>query len=482
MNQTTLLSSHPMAAGDDVSALVEYFIRSSPDLVYLFDLVERRNVAASPHAMRLLGHEPGTLAATDEGLFPRLVHPDDAPRVAASRARLQEARDLEVVETDYRMRHASGEWRWFHSRDVVCRRDPDGRARLVLGVARDVTHEKRTDDALRESRAFVEQVFRVAPHTVYVYDRASGCYFYENRSIAAQLGHADREGEPLGDAPLEDLIHPDDYENVWRHLLEFETVPDGTCLEVEYRLRHACGEWRWFHARESVLHRDAEGEVVQVVGVLTDITERIQLDRLVRQQTAELKRLAYELSAQKEELERANARLEQLAESDSLTGLRNHGAMQARLDAEFTHARRVAIPLAVVMVDVDHFKSFNDTFGHPAGDRVLRFVAELLRGCARDTDLAARYGGEEFALVLPSTDRAGALVVAERVRAAIEAATGLERRITASVGVAVLDPAHADPAALLADADAALYAAKRGGRNRVEAAWALPPELPAAAA
>jgi diguanylate cyclase (GGDEF)-like protein/PAS domain S-box-containing protein len=358
---------------------------------------------------------------------------------------------------------------------MVCRRDDDGTSRLAFGIVRDITHQKRTDEALRESRVFVEQVFRVAPHTIYVYDRASGCYFYENRSIAVLLGHAAHEGEPMADATLEDLIHPDDYENVWHHLLQFEAAPDGTCLEVEYRLRHAAGGWRWFHARESVLHRDAAGEVLQVVGVLTDITDRIELDRLVRTQTAELKRLTFQLEGQKEALEEANTRLARLAESDSLTGLRNHGAMQARLDEEVAHARRVGLPLSVVMVDVDHFKSFNDTWGHPAGDRVLMRVADVLRESARDTDLVARYGGEEFALVLPATDRGGAAVVADRVRAAVAAITGLERRVTVSVGVATLVAAHPDPAALLAAADAALYAAKHAGRDRVVAAWTLAP-------
>ena len=474
-----MLPTDPLHADADLLALAAHFVRSSPDLVYVYDLVERRNLHANERLGAMLGLTRARIEAMGPDFLAQLIHPDDAARVAASHARLLEVPDGEVVETEYRIRHASGEWRWFVSRDLVCRRDADGSARCVLGIARDVTHQKRSDDALRESRSFVEEVFRVAPHTVYVFDRQTGCYFYENRSIAALLGHHAAEGEPLRDSVLEDLIHPDDYEEFWQHLLRFEAVPDGTCLEVEYRLRHAGGDWRWFHARESVLHRDESGEVAQVVGVMQDITERIELDRLVRQQTAELKRLTYQLASQKDELELANARLEQLAESDSLTGLRNHGAMQARLEAEFTHARRVSIPLAVVMVDVDHFKSFNDTFGHPAGDRVLQRVAELMRACARDTDLVARYGGEEFALVLPSTDRTGALLVAERVRAAIEQTEGLERAITASLGVAVLDPVHTDPASLLAAADQALYHAKHGGRNRVASAWEIAPSLAA---
>jgi diguanylate cyclase (GGDEF)-like protein len=131
-----------------------------------------------------------------------------------------------------------------------------------------------------------------------------------------------------------------------------------------------------------------------------------------------------------------------------------------------------------VLLDIDHFKKVNDTFGHPAGDAVLRGVAAVAQAQARETDAVARYGGEEIALVLPETDAAGARTIAERLRAAVEASEHpTERgrlRCTVSIGVATLQlasaPAGGDVDALIEAADAALYRAKKAGRNRVESA------------
>jgi diguanylate cyclase (GGDEF)-like protein len=133
------------------------------------------------------------------------------------------------------------------------------------------------------------------------------------------------------------------------------------------------------------------------------------------------------------------------------------------------------------MIDIDNFKLYNDTFGHPAGDRALRVVADVLRKHANRTrDVAARFGGEEFALIMPETNLRGAAVVAERLRAAIEA-TGIRqgdgarhRVVTVSIGVAaVSNAAEATPASMLAEADRALYRAKAAGRNRVVTALSV---------
>src|SRR5919108_2852124 len=213
----------------------------------------------------------------------------------------------------------------------------------------------------------------------------------------------------------------------------------------------------------------------------------------------------YELAASQRveaylaEMETVNRRLEELSVRDSMTGLYNRRYFHDRLTNEFARARphqpvdrrrpgsSGGRPLSLLMVDIDHFKRVNDAFGHQAGDEVLRAVALLLVNQTRTTDVTARYGGEEFAAVLPETDRDGALQVAEKPREQIAfaplhrlAANGsggesLVIHCTASIGVAVYDPATmADSADLVRAADAALYCAKRSGRNQVAAAWTLP--------
>jgi diguanylate cyclase (GGDEF)-like protein len=158
------------------------------------------------------------------------------------------------------------------------------------------------------------------------------------------------------------------------------------------------------------------------------------------------------------------------AVTDELTGLANHGRFQEVLGAEVEQVRRYRYPLSLIMLDIDDFKAVNDAYGHQQGDVVLRHVAQVLRDSSRETDAPARYGGEEMALVLPHTDLEGAYAIAERIRSEIEVLR-IRRidgqgtlRITASLGVAVSSDGEKD--SLIADADAALYAAKRDGKNR----------------
>ncbi|MBX3234065.1 MAG: diguanylate cyclase [Labilithrix sp.] len=160
---------------------------------------------------------------------------------------------------------------------------------------------------------------------------------------------------------------------------------------------------------------------------------------------------------------------------DALTGLYNRRYFERRLREESAHARRHKRPFSLVIVDIDHFKLVNDTYGHEDGDKVLRHVAELISGSLREDDIACRYGGEEFVLLLRATAGPAARVVANRLRASVTAkgiALGEkneERHISFSGGVAAADERNNfDCEAILDRADKALYRAKRGGRNRVE--------------
>jgi diguanylate cyclase (GGDEF)-like protein len=162
-----------------------------------------------------------------------------------------------------------------------------------------------------------------------------------------------------------------------------------------------------------------------------------------------------------------------LAITDELTGLHNYRFLQQRLDEEIERAKRYGKDLSLLMIDVDDFKSFNDTFGHLAGDAALAELARVMRLTVREVDLVARYGGEEFSVVLPETDAAGAFVVAEKLREAVaahefeEGTGGAAPHITVSLGLATY-PTHAhDKESLLRQADDALYRSKSTGKNRV---------------
>ncbi len=192
-------------------------------------------------------------------------------------------------------------------------------------------------------------------------------------------------------------------------------------------------------------------------------------------------------------LRAANAELEKLALRDGLTGLYNHRYFQEALTAELARGARYGNPVGLVFLDVDHFKNYNDQLGHPAGDSLLRQLARILtdtgdlpelRFRGRITDIAARYGGEEFVLLLPQTNKEGAVIRAQRVRESIAAYAFVDQHVqpggslTVSVGVAAYPDDALGKDALISAADKALYAAKHAGRNRVRVAGNPPTEPP----
>jgi diguanylate cyclase (GGDEF)-like protein len=183
---------------------------------------------------------------------------------------------------------------------------------------------------------------------------------------------------------------------------------------------------------------------------------------------------AAQLGQRERELVATNDRLTVIASIDMLSGLANRRGFQSRLDFEWMKAQQYTSELSLLMIDVDHFKMFNDTYGHPEGDVCLSRLGEMLSGIAAETiGFAGRYGGEEFCLLLPNTDAARALAIGETVRAAVESlamphSTSPYQIVTASVGVACTRPNDAlRPGDLIEAADAALYAAKHRGRNAV---------------
>lgn len=181
----------------------------------------------------------------------------------------------------------------------------------------------------------------------------------------------------------------------------------------------------------------------------------------------ERRRHADRLHDYQRRLEEVLAELAEQNLTDPLTGARNRLAFTDRLEAEMRRHRRYGAALALIMIDVDRFKEFNDRFGHVAGDGVLREVVRLMAESARATDVVARFGGEEFAVILPETSVEGAQVIAERLRARIASAVWPLVPITVSVGVAGVEQGHPDADGLVSAADRALYEAKETGRNRV---------------
>jgi diguanylate cyclase (GGDEF)-like protein/PAS domain S-box-containing protein len=228
------------------------------------------------------------------------------------------------------------------------------------------------------------------------------------------------------------------------------------------QLRHD-GSIVWVETVSTRIY-DETGKLTGYIGITRDIEER-------RRYQAMLEDANKELQARLEEITGLHALLREKALRDGLTGLHNRHYLHETLPREFSRASREEYPLALIMIDLDHFKAVNDTYGHVAGDQVLKLIAEILREQAREGDLACRFGGEEFLIAMPHMSLADALIRTEVWRATIAQARfeyeGHHIPLTASLGIAVFpDHGHTD-IALVAAADHALYAAKHGGRNRV---------------
>lgn len=272
---------------------------------------------------------------------------------------------------------------------------------------------------------------------------SDGRWLKVNAALCRTLGRAAAE---LLSRDTRSVTHPDDVD-LEPALVARLLAGELEVGELEKRYVHRDGSIVWGLLTLSLV-RDGEGQALYLVSQIQDISAR---------------------KASEETLKR-------LAIRDSLTGLFNRGELDRLLDEEIARARRHGRTLSLVMVDVDRFKQVNDTCGHPAGDRALRDVANVLSACVRSHDPVGRYGGEEFAIILPETTAAEALVVAERMRARVAAEVSVpapeghdeaRRPITISLGIATLrtdGKSRSDQ--LVRDADHGLYAAKHGGRNR----------------
>jgi len=334
----------------------------------------------------------------------------------------------------------------------------DGKTQPYAAVATftDITQQMATAEKLERS----EERFRV------LFDRSTdahilldGCAIIDCNNAALRLMRCADAGELLSSTFLR--FAPEHQADGQLSVDKFAMISATARESGFHRFEWLCvnAEAQEFTA-EVTLTPMTMGNRPVLLAMLHDLTERKRADQ-------QIKDYAIVLEYQNVQLETANAKLAALATTDSLTGLKNRHALEQGLGTEFMLARRFGTPLALVLLDVDSFKQFNDTFGHPAGDEVLKSVARLLRRNAREADIVARFGGEEFLVVLAETDLEGARQLAERIRADIEAGPWPLRPVTASFGVVELGQGMRSENDLISLADRALYQAKSDGRNRV---------------
>jgi diguanylate cyclase (GGDEF)-like protein/PAS domain S-box-containing protein len=322
---------------------------------------------------------------------------------------------------------------------------------LVLYVVEVVIAERERLQANLKSSETLFRLLAEASNDVIVLSDLSGVRRYVSPAVTTVLGW--EPGELVGQTHLQ-IVHPEDVAAV--EVLMRECREGGPVKALIYRCARKDGGYVWMEASMRLYHDETTWAPIGFVNVVRDVTAR---------------------KAAEEELNRAFRLVENLAMADGLTGVANRRRFEEKMDMEWRRAMRDRSLLSVLMIDVDHFKPYNDLYGHVMGDSCLRQIAVAAQEVIhRSSDLFARYGGEEFVAVLPNTDSGGAQLVAEQIRRAVEM-LGLPHSaspsgvVTVSVGCATRTLGHDSTSTVLVDAaDQALYQAKSAGRNRVEVA------------
>lgn len=339
--------------------------------------------------------------------------------------------------------------------------DDAGRPDLLVGISRDITSRLVREREVRDTEERVRLALLCAGDSVWDFDIDSSAMHYAD-GWEALLGYDRAELEPTLEGYLR-LIHPEDSAK-FRASLESHVRGETSDFMCEFRVRSKDGGWRWLLSRGRLWSR-APGAPRHVIGTHTDITARKVAE-------VAMSRANTKLHSQIDEIRTLQMRLAEQAVRDPLTGLFNRRYLDGTLEREVARARREGHPLSIVMLDVDHFKRLNDSYGHQAGDEVLKALGDLLRADTRAEDIACRYGGEEFLVLLPSMPLETAKERAERWRSQLEQHDfvfgNFPLSVTASFGVSGYPHHGKTPDELTRAADTALYSAKNNGRNRVE--------------
>ncbi|MEO8280155.1 MAG: EAL domain-containing protein, partial [Ideonella sp.] len=396
----------------------------------------KRYTFVSDGVRKLYGVTPEAVMA-DAELLTRMRHRNDYARLEQQvQATVDKDETLDVV---FRIVLADGTRKWIQMTSSAVSRDEHGAVRV--GLALDITARTNAEAALRERDKLWKLALESTGDGVWDWNIRSGVVTYSERFFE-MYGIAGGESSTLAEN-FDERTHPDDKEGMLRdRRAHLEGLTPA--YVNERRVRFGDGSWKWVLARGMVIGRDERGRPTRMVGTHTDISERKKSETLIWQQ----------------------------ANFDALTGLPNRRMLRDRLEQNIMKTRRAGLQLAVLFIDLDHFKQVNDSVGHAMGDQLLIEAGRRISACVREVDTVGRLGGDEFTVILSEmTDPERADQIAQKIVQAMseEFRLGSEMAfVSASVGITLYPDDALDIDALFKHADQALYAAKDNGRNRVD--------------
>lgn len=417
--------------------------------IVLFDM-EGRYTETNGHFADMLGYSQNALYSMR---IVDVTHTEDIP---ASHERMNALASNRIASyvVDKRFVRKDGSVFWA-SVSASPIHGEDGKVKAIIAIVQDIDKRKRAEERL-------ERILHELPIATLVVDEKR-CITHRSEAFHALFGYSPDEIQTLDDwLPV---AYPDPVYRVKARKAGSEIVSASrnsghASGPIELRMHCKDGSARQIEVRYVDL-------LTLGIWMMNDISEQNDMEESMRAINDHLMERLAEINVLQEQLRKQ-------AMHDSLTGLFNRRYLDEMLERELARAKREGPPLTVMMLDIDHFKKLNDTYGHPAGDEVLRSLAARLREHSRAEDIPCRYGGEEFLLVLPNMSRDDALTRGEHWRQDIEMMRievgGLTLSITISIGIATF-PNHGDTReTLIQAADKALYTAKHNGRNRVEVA------------
>ena len=403
----------------------------------VLDAVPGIGLLVFDHDLRLLLAAGGALSMhgwAPETMRGRLLR-DVAPADAYNRVEPHYRAALEGRSSSFELRSIDRS-RLYHV-EATPLLGADGAVVAGASLGRDVTEARAAEHALREANERFESAFEGAAIGMALVS-PEGRFLQVNRSLCEIVGY---KAEELCSKTFQDITHPDDLDSDLEYVRQ-TLAGERRTYQMEKRYFTADGDVVWVLLAVSLVH-DHRGEPLHFVSQIEDISER----------------------------KRAEQRLRYLADHDDLTGLLNRRRFEEEVKRQLARCKRYDERAALLLLDVDGFKRFNDTYGHDFGDGVLRHVAEVIKGRLRGTDALCRIGGDEFTVLLPHTSPAKARSTAESLLESLREAPadvrGQRAPVTASIGVAAIDSGTGDLDHVLTSADKAMYEAKRTGRDRV---------------